>query len=66
MAAWKLVAREERESFREPVGADDATRLCAKGWAVWQALSALGHYTLETCPPLVHEARRRLAELLPS
>ena len=63
MAAWKLVAREERERFRALLDADDATWLRAKGWAVSQALSALGYYTLENYPPLVHEARRWLAEL---
>ncbi len=64
MAAWKLVARDERERFRELVDADDATWLRAKGWAVSQALIALGYYTLENYPPLVHEARRWLVELL--
>jgi aminoglycoside phosphotransferase (APT) family kinase protein len=63
MVAWKLVAREERERFRELLDADDATWLRAKGWAVSQALIALGYYTLENYPPLVHEARSWLAEL---
>jgi aminoglycoside phosphotransferase (APT) family kinase protein len=63
MAAWKLVAGEERDRFRELVDADDATWLRAKGWAVSQALIALGYYTLENYPPLVHEARSWLAEL---
>jgi aminoglycoside phosphotransferase (APT) family kinase protein len=63
MAAWKLVAPEERARFRELVGADDATWLRAKGWAVSQGLIALGYYTLDNYPPLVHEARRWLTEL---
>lgn len=63
MAAWKLVARDERERFRELVAADDATWLRAKGWAVSQALLALRYYTLENYPPLVHQARSWLAEL---
>jgi len=63
MAAWKLVARDERDRFRELVDADDATWLRARGWAVSQALIALGYYTLESYPPLVHEARRWLAEV---
>ena len=63
MAGWKLVGRDERDRFRELVGADDATWLRARGWAVSQALIALGYYTLENYPPLVHEARRWLAEL---
>src|SRR3954454_17676718 len=63
MAAWKLVASEERERFRALLDVDDATWLRAKGWAVSQALIALGYYTLENYPPLVHEARSWLAEL---
>jgi len=63
MVAWKLIAREERERFRRLVAADGATWLRAKGWAVSQALIALGYYTLESYPPLVHEARSWLAEL---
>jgi aminoglycoside phosphotransferase (APT) family kinase protein len=63
MVAWKLVAREDRDRFRELVGADDATWLRAKGWAVSQALLALGYYTLESYPALVHEARNWLVEL---
>ena len=63
MAAWKLVAREERDRFRELLDVDDATWLRAKGWAVSQALIALGYYTLENSPPLVHEARSWLVEL---
>lgn len=65
MVAWKLVAEDERERFRELVGADDATWLRAQGWCVSQALIALGYHTLETYPPLVHEARRWLAAVLP-
>jgi len=63
MAAWKLVAREERERFRTLLDIDDATWLRAQGWATAQALVALGYYTLENYPPLVHEARNWLAEL---
>jgi aminoglycoside phosphotransferase (APT) family kinase protein len=65
-AAWKLVAREDRERFRELVGADDATWLRAQGWCVSQALIALGYYTPESNPPIHAEATRWLAELLPS
>ena len=63
MAAWKLVAREERARFRALLDVDDATWLRAQGWATAQALIALGYYTLENYPPLVHEARRWLGEL---
>jgi aminoglycoside phosphotransferase (APT) family kinase protein len=66
MAAWKLVAREERERFRSLLAVDDSTWLRAQGWATAQALIALAYYTLESYPPLVHEARRWLAELCAS
>jgi aminoglycoside phosphotransferase (APT) family kinase protein len=66
MVAWKLVAAEERERFRELLDVDDGTWLRAKGWTVSQALMALGYYTLDNYPPLVHEARRWLAEVLAS
>jgi aminoglycoside phosphotransferase (APT) family kinase protein len=66
MVAWKLVARAERDRFREALDVDDATWLRARGWAVSQALLALGYYTLETNPALVREAKRWLAELVPS
>jgi aminoglycoside phosphotransferase (APT) family kinase protein len=63
MVAWKLVSRGERDRFRALLDVDEATWLRAKGWAVSQALSALGYYTLDNYPPLVHEARDWLAEL---
>jgi aminoglycoside phosphotransferase (APT) family kinase protein len=66
MVAWKLVAPEDREHFRSLVGADDATWLRAKGWALSQALIALGYYTPENNPAIHAEATRWLSELLPS
>jgi aminoglycoside phosphotransferase (APT) family kinase protein len=65
-AAWKLVAREERDRFRDLVDADDATWLRAKGWCVSQALIALGYYTPESNPPIHAEATRWLEEVLAS
>jgi aminoglycoside phosphotransferase (APT) family kinase protein len=65
-AAWKLVARTERDRFRELVDADDATWLRAKGWCVSQALIALGYYTPESNPPIHAEATRWLEEVLAS
>ena len=66
MVAWKLVAREERERFRLLAAVADTTWLRAQGWALSQALIALGYYTLETNPILVREAERWLAEVLAS
>ncbi|HEY5294569.1 MAG TPA: aminoglycoside phosphotransferase family protein [Gaiellaceae bacterium] len=64
MVAWKLVAREGRNGFRQLLGVDDATWLRAQGWVLSQALIALSYYTLEMNPPLVREAERWLAEVL--
>jgi aminoglycoside phosphotransferase (APT) family kinase protein len=64
MVAWKLVARGDRERFREAIGADGATWLRAQGWALSQALIALGYYTPETNPAIHAEATRWLAEVL--
>jgi aminoglycoside phosphotransferase (APT) family kinase protein len=66
MVAWKLLSRETRDRFRQMLDVDDATWLRAKGWAVSQALIALGYYTLETNPSLVSEAQLWLAEVLAS
>lgn len=66
MVAWKLVAREERARFRALLDVDDATWLRAQGWAVSQALIALGYYTPETNPALFAEATRWLGEVLRS
>jgi len=64
MAAWKLVAREERDRFRELLDVDDATWLRAQGWALSQALVALGYYTPQSNPAIHAEASRWLAEVL--
>jgi aminoglycoside phosphotransferase (APT) family kinase protein len=64
MVAWKLVAREERDRFRELLDVDEATWLRAQGWVVSQALIALGYYTPETNPALFAEATRWLMEVI--
>jgi aminoglycoside phosphotransferase (APT) family kinase protein len=66
MAAWKLVAREERDRFRELLGVDGATWLRAQGWCLSQALIALGYYTPESNRAIHAEATRWLAEVLAS
>jgi aminoglycoside phosphotransferase (APT) family kinase protein len=62
--AWKLIAAEDRERFRELLRVDDDTWLRAQGWCVSQALIALGYYTPESNPPIHAEATRWLAEVL--
>ena len=64
MAAWKLLDAAGREQFRDLLEVDDDTWLRAEGWALSQAVNALGYYTLETNPVLYREAERWLAELL--
>jgi aminoglycoside phosphotransferase (APT) family kinase protein len=64
MVAWKLLSAETRELFRDALSVDEATWARGRGWALSQALMALGYYTLETNPVLVREARRWLAEVL--
>jgi aminoglycoside phosphotransferase (APT) family kinase protein len=66
MAAWKLLDEPGRDRFRGLLHVDDDTWLRAEGWAISQALIALDYYTLETYPVIVHEARRWLAQVLPS
>lgn len=66
MVAWKLLDAPARERFRELLAVDDDTWLRAQGWALSQAVVALDYYTLETYPVIVQEARRWLAEVLPS
>jgi aminoglycoside phosphotransferase (APT) family kinase protein len=62
--AWKLVARDDRDRFRELLRVDEATWLRAQGWVLSQALIALGYYTPETNPAIHAEATRWLAEVL--
>lgn len=64
MVAWKLLAPEDRAPFRERLQVDDATWLRAQGWAVSQALIALGYYTPGNNPPIHAEATRWLASVL--
>ena len=64
MVAWKMLTAETRDLFRTELSVDDAMWARARGWALSQALIALGYYTLETNPVLVGEAQRWLAEVL--
>ena len=64
MVAWKMLTAETRDRFRTALSVDDATWVRARGWALSQALIALGYYTLETNRVLVLEAQRWMAEVL--
>jgi aminoglycoside phosphotransferase (APT) family kinase protein len=63
MVAWKVPAKT-REALRTELGVDAATWSRSRGWALSQAVMALGYYTLETNPVLVREAERWLAAVL--
>jgi aminoglycoside phosphotransferase (APT) family kinase protein len=56
MVAWKLHSPAARDVFREALPTDDATWERARGWALSQAVAALGYYTPENNPSLYHEA----------
>jgi len=61
MVAWKLHSAAARNAFREALSTDDATWERARGWAVSQAVAALGYYTPENNPSLFKEAEAWLS-----
>jgi aminoglycoside phosphotransferase (APT) family kinase protein len=63
MAAWALLPRGARATFREALGLDDATWARGRGWALSVALIALPYY-LQTNPGIVAQSRRTIAEVL--
>lgn len=63
-AAWKVLPRETRESFRAALSVDEATWTRARGWVLFQAVGALSYYSLETNPELFTEAQRWLSDAL--
>lgn len=64
MVAWKMLSAGARALFRSGLEVDEATWTRARGWALSQALIALGYYTRETNAVLVEEARRWLDAVL--
>lgn len=60
MVAWKMLSAGSRSVFLGALDVDAATWTRARGWALSQALIALGYYTRETNAVLVEEARRWL------
>ena len=61
--AWDLFDRATRPAFRAALDVDDATWDRGRGWALCTALWALPYY-LHTNPPMVAQARYKLAEVL--
>lgn len=64
MVGWKSLSAVGRHVFRDALSVDDATWARARGWALSQAVGALGYYTQETNPVLVREAQRWMGEVL--
>ena len=61
--AWNLFAGESRARFRNELQVDDASWLRGRGWALYQAVSALAYYW-ETNPEMIRQASHALAQVL--
>ena len=63
MVGWHLLDSGAREVFRAALGADDASWLRGRGWALSMALIALPYY-LRTNPAMVAMSRATISEVL--
>jgi aminoglycoside phosphotransferase (APT) family kinase protein len=63
LAAWGLIPREQRDTYRAGVGADDATWARGRGWALSVGLIILPYYR-ETNPALAATGLRLIEEVL--
>jgi aminoglycoside phosphotransferase (APT) family kinase protein len=61
--AWNVFAGESRRRFRAELAVDDASWLRGRGWALFQAMSALAYYW-DTNPGMVRQASHALAQVL--
>lgn len=61
--AWNVFAGDSRERFRHEVEADDASWLRGRGWALFQAVSAMPYYW-DTNPGMIRQASHALAQVL--
>jgi aminoglycoside phosphotransferase (APT) family kinase protein len=61
--AWNAFEGANRRRFRAALGVDDASWLRGRGWALYQAVSALPYYW-DTNPGMIRQASRALAEVL--
>ncbi len=61
--AWNVFAGHSRLRFRAELGADEASWLRGRGWALYQAVSALPYYW-DTNPGMIHQASHALAQVL--
>ncbi len=61
--AWNVFAGDSRTRFRAELQVDDASWLRGRGWALYQAVSALPYYW-DTNPGMIRQASRALAQVL--
>jgi aminoglycoside phosphotransferase (APT) family kinase protein len=61
--AWNVFAGESRRRYRAELQVDDASWLRGRGWALYQAVSALPYYW-DTNPGMIHQASHALAQVL--
>jgi len=61
--AWNVFAGSSRQRFRAELGVDDAAWLRGRGWALYQAVSALPYYW-DTNPGMIRQATQALAHVL--
>ena len=61
--AWNLFAGDSRTLYRAELQVDDASWLRGRGWALYQAVSALPYYWY-TNPGMIRQASHALAQVL--
>ena len=61
--AWNIFRGESRMRFRAELAVDDASWLRGRGWALYQAVSALPYYW-DTNPGMIRQASHALAQVL--
>ncbi len=61
--AWNVFVGDSRTRFRAELDVDDASWLRGRGWALYQAVSALPYYW-DTNPGIVRQASHALAQVL--
>ncbi len=61
--AWNVFAGDSRTRFRAELQVDDASWLRGRGWALYQAVSALPYYW-DTSPGMIRQASHALAQVL--
>jgi aminoglycoside phosphotransferase (APT) family kinase protein len=60
---WNVFVGESRTRFRTELEVDDASWLRGRGWALYQAVTALAYYW-DTNPGMIRQASHALAQLL--